>query len=137
LGSDTDNYSFEIYDGYLYGAGMGIVHGHVSHGLSRIPLYATLDASRPQLHADRLSLAISPNPARASARLTFSLPTAGHIRLTLHDVIGREIARPADGEFTAGSHQVAWPVAAAPGIYFARLQSPAGVKTTRFVVVGR
>jgi hypothetical protein len=52
-------------------------------------------------------------------------------------VSGREVARPVDREFEPGAHQVAWPTAAAPGIYFARLQSRAGVRTTRFVVLGK
>src|SRR5439155_11623848 len=94
LGSGTNNYAFGIHDGYLYCAGTGIVHGHVSHGLSRIPLSATLDAPRPQARGDRLSLAIAPNPTRASARFSFSLPAPGRVRLTLHDVSGRELARP-------------------------------------------
>jgi hypothetical protein len=138
LGSGASYFpSIGVYDGYLYESGSGPVNGHVSHGLSRIPLYATLDASRPQARESRLSLAVSPNPARGSVALFFSLPAAGHVRLTLLDVSGREVARPVDREFDPGAHQVAWPTASAPGIYFARLQSRAGVRTSRFVVLGR
>jgi hypothetical protein len=138
LGSGTSYYqTIAVHDGYLYESGAGLVNGHLSHNLSRIPLYATLDAPRPQPREPRLLLAVSPNPARASIALSFSLPAAGHVRLTLHDVSGREVSRPVDREFDPGAHQVAWPIAAAPGIYFARLQSPAGIKTTRFVVLGR
>jgi hypothetical protein len=139
LGSGTtDPYlTMAVHDGYLYESAVGLVNGHLSHNLSRIPLYATLDAPRPQARESRLMLAVSPNPARGSVALSFSLPTTGHVRLTLLDVSGREIARPVDREFDPGAHQVAWPTAAAPGIYFARLQSHAGVRTTRFVVLGR
>jgi hypothetical protein len=138
LGSGTRDYeTIAVHDGYLYESGSGLVNGHLSHNLSRIPLYATLDAPRPQARESRLMLAVSPNPARGSVALSFSLPTAGHVRLTLLDVRGREIARPVDREFDPGAHQVAWPTAAAPGIYFGRLQSPAGIRTARFVVLGR
>ena len=138
LGSGASYFtSIGVYDGYLYESGSGLVNGHVSHGLSRIPLYATLDAPRPQARESRLMLAVSPNPARGSVALSFSLPTAGHVRLTLLDVSGREVARPVDREFDPGTHQIAWPTAAAPGVYFARLQSPAGIRTTRFVVFGK
>jgi hypothetical protein len=137
LGSGPLDYAFSVHDGYLYASGRGLVNGHVSHNLSRIPLYATLDAPRPEAGESRPTLAVSPNPARGSVALSFSLPTAGHVRLTLLDVSGREIARPVDREFDPGAHQVAWPTAAAPGIYFARLQSRAGIRTTRFVVLGR
>jgi hypothetical protein len=137
LGSGTNGNTFGVHDGYLYESGAGLVNGHLSHNLSRIPLYATLDAPRPQARESRLMLAVSPNPARGSVALSFSLLTAGHVRLTLLDVSGREVARPVDREFDPGAHQVAWPTAAAPGIYFARLQSRAGIRTSRFVVLGR
>jgi hypothetical protein len=139
LGSGTtDPYlTIAVHDGYLYESAVGLVNGHLSHNLSRIPLSATLDASRPQARESRLSLAVSPNPARGSVALFFSLPAAGHVRLTLLDVSGREVARPVDREVDPGAHQVAWPTASAPGIYFARLQSRAGVRTSRFVVLGR
>lgn len=138
LGSGTSYFtSIGVYDGYLYESGSGLVNGHVSHGLSRVPLYATLDAPRPQSLESRLMLAVSPNPARGSIALSFSLPTGGHVCLTLLDVSGRELSRPVDREFAAGPHRIAWPTAAAPGIYFARLNSPAGSRTARFVVLGR
>lgn len=126
-----------MHNGYLYASGVGLVNGHLSHNLSRLPLYAMLDAPRPQARESRLMLAVSPNPARGSIALSFSLPAAGPVRLTLHDVSGREVSRPVDREFAAGPHQMAWPTAAAPGIYFARLHSPAGSRTARFVVLGR
>jgi hypothetical protein len=138
LGSGASYFpSIGVYDGYLYESGSGLVNGHVSHGLSRIPLYATLDAPRPQAGESRLMLAVSPNPARGSIALSFSLPAAGHARLTLHDVSGREVSHPVDRELAAGPQQVAWPTPATPGIYFARLNSPAGIRTARFVVLGR
>ena len=137
LGSGTNNYAIAVHGGYLYNAGYGVINGHVSHNLSRIPLTATLDAPRPQPRVAVLSLAVSPNPARASIALSFTLPVAGHVRLTLHDVSGREVARPADGEFAAGPQRLVTSAAMRPGIYFARLQTPIGVRTTRFVVLGR
>jgi len=140
LGSGTAGYpypSIGVYDGYLYESGSGLVNGHVSHGLSRILLSATVDVPRTRQAPTRLKLAVSPNPARGSVALSFSSPMAGHVLLTLLDVGGREVARPVDREFEPGPHQVAWPTAEAPGIYFARLQSPAGVKNVRFVVLGR
>src|SRR5439155_22843339 len=75
LGSGASYFtSIGVYDGYLYESGSGLVNGHLSHGLSRIPLYATLDAPRPQEGESRHMLAVSPNPARGSVALSFSLP---------------------------------------------------------------
>ncbi len=137
LGSGSGS-ALAVYDGYVYSAGAGIVHGHVSHGLSRIPLYATLDTPTPRPQGAALMLAAAPNPVRASSVLSFALPAAGHVRLTVHDVSGREIARVADAEFAAGSHRVSWnATGVAPGLYFARLSSATGVRTTRLVLIGR
>src|SRR6185369_7546855 len=63
LGSGSGSYRFATYGGYLYQAGSGRVHGHPSHGLSRVPLSAVLDAPPPR-NAARIALGVSPNPAR-------------------------------------------------------------------------
>ncbi len=49
-----------------------------------------------------------PNPCRGAAELAFELPAAGHVRLTLLDVQGREVARLVDGERAAGRHAAHW-----------------------------
>ncbi|MEQ1831770.1 MAG: hypothetical protein ABL977_01860, partial [Candidatus Eisenbacteria bacterium] len=84
LGSGSGS-ALAVYDGYVYSAGAGIVHGHLSHGLSRIPLYATLDTPAPRPQGSALMLAAAPNPVRASSVLSFALPAAGHVRLSVHD----------------------------------------------------
>src|SRR5207248_2707203 len=43
LGSGTNQYPFAFYGNYLYDAGSGVVHGHPSHALSRVPISAVLD----------------------------------------------------------------------------------------------
>jgi hypothetical protein len=68
LGSGTNTYAIAVHDGYLYNAGSGLIHGHVSHGLSRIPLYATLDAPLPKSPGLELALSLWPNPTRGAAR---------------------------------------------------------------------
>ena len=134
LGSGSNNYVFEGFNGDLYQAGTGIVHGHVAHSLARRALAPVLAVPQPE--SGPLALSASPNPCGRLVRLSFTLPTSGRVRLTLHDVSGREVARPVDRELEAGTHQVAWPTGSAPGIYFVRLQSPGGNRTGRFVVLG-
>ncbi len=53
-------------------------------------------------------LGASPNPVRGAARLAFSLPSAGHVTLALHDVQGRRVRTLVDVELPAGSHAVSW-----------------------------
>ncbi len=57
--------------------------------------------------APHLALApIAPDPVRTESRIAFTLPSAAHARIALHDVQGREVAELAAGEFAAGAHEV-------------------------------
>jgi len=83
---------------------------------------------------------VQPNPLRGSGRIGFALPNASHVRLSVIDVQGREVAVLAEGVFEAGRHQVRWDGASAgragPGLYFVRL-SVAGRSLVRRTVVTR
>jgi hypothetical protein len=49
-----------------------------------------------------------PNPTRGGLRLDFTLPRAGHVRVGVYDVRGRQIDVPIDDERPAGRQVVAW-----------------------------
>ena len=71
-----------------------------------------------------LRLDVAPNPFRSRADVRFTLARGGDVRLTLHDLQGREIARLADGERAAGPHEAQLSSRALrPGLYFLRLES--------------
>lgn len=50
----------------------------------------------------------SPMPVGERTLIRYSLPTAAHVRLELHDVAGRRIARLLDEPREAGVHQLDW-----------------------------
>jgi flagellar hook assembly protein FlgD len=58
----------------------------------------------------------------------------------LFDVQGRRVTTLADGGFGAGAHVLAWDgrdaagARASRGLYFVRLTTPTGVRTTRFLL---
>lgn len=85
------------------------------------------------------ALVASPNPAREGVSLRYALPRDGATRLTVLDIGGRVVARLADGYVTAGWHVAPWDGhgpdgrPAPAGVYLARLESPAGVVTTRLI----
>ena len=66
----------------------------------------------------------SPNPFNPSTRLSYGLPVDGMVSLTVHDILGREVARLMEGREAAGQHTVTWVpgASAASGLYIARLQ---------------
>ena len=59
------------------------------------------------------------------AQITYRLPRASSVRLTIHDLQGRTIATLAEGITGAGEHQVQWNdrMQAEAGIYFVRLEA--------------
>src|SRR5262249_19416143 len=104
LGSGTNQLPFAVYAGYLYDTGLGVVHGQVSRGLSRVPLGAVLGVPRPSQQVSSVSLVASPNPSRGTTNLTLVLPAAGHARVSVVDVAGRVVATLLDRVLDAGEH---------------------------------
>ncbi len=63
-----------------------------------------------------------PNPFNPVTTIEYDLPAAGKVRLTVLDLLGREVAVLVDEVKPAGSYNVAWKAGnAASGVYFYRL----------------
>jgi hypothetical protein len=87
-------------------------------------------------------LIAAPLPAGPSGTtLRWVASRAGMVRVTVHDAAGRRIRRLVEGMRSAGSDAVQWDTrddggrSSHPGVYFARLETPAGTSTRRIVVV--
>lgn len=77
-----------------------------------------------------------PNPFNPATTISFNLPSASRMTLTVHDVFGREVARLAEGELSAGTHSVTWsPDGVASGVYFYSLTTPGRSLTKRMILV--
>ena len=75
-----------------------------------------------------------PNPFRQRATIEYRVPAPGHVRLTVYDVLGRELAVLVDERQSAGSHSAkldapSWP----SGVYLYRLEARNQVATGRLV----
>ena len=81
---------------------------------------------------------VAPDPVRDGARMAFTLASAGHVRLAVHDVQGRQVALATDGDLAAGPHGVAFSPRAwgmRPGLYLAVLQAGGRTLIRRFTVL--
>ena len=75
-----------------------------------------------------------PNPFNPTTTIVFHLPTSQSIRLTVLDVLGREIATLIDGDLVTGYHQARFDGSPLPsGVYFYRLT--AGDRSLRRAMV--
>jgi hypothetical protein len=77
-----------------------------------------------------------PNPFRLTTSVSFSIPQAADIRLTLIDLTGREIAVLESGRRSAGTYRVSLQMEGLPtGTYFYRLTAGDYVQTRGLVLV--
>lgn len=82
-----------------------------------------------------------PNPFNPSTEIAFALPQAGHVSLTVYNVLGQSVRTLVDGDLEAGSHQVTWDGSdsrgsvTASGIYFYRIQTRDFVATKKMTLL--
>ncbi|MCB2206590.1 hypothetical protein KQI65_17745 [bacterium] len=77
-----------------------------------------------------------PNPASASMMLHCVLPREQHVRVTLHSMLGDEVATIYDGVLTEGDHALPVDVVRMPrGRYFCRILTSSGGSATSSVVL--
>ncbi|MBI2506227.1 MAG: T9SS type A sorting domain-containing protein [Candidatus Latescibacteria bacterium] len=82
-----------------------------------------------------------PNPANPATTITYELAAPARVRLSIVDVLGREVRRLAEGPQPAGQHAATWDGRdqqghrAGSGTYLYRLETPEGVQTKKLVLV--
>jgi hypothetical protein len=77
-----------------------------------------------------------PNPFNPETKIQYTLKGSGKVRLSVYDLMGREVAALVDGVQNAGPHDAVLSGAGlTSGIYFYRLQSAEGVITKKMALV--
>jgi hypothetical protein len=83
----------------------------------------------------------APNPMLERGVIRYALPAAGPVRITMHDVEGRQVAVLVDEpEQAAGMHAVTWDGSGdsgdrvGAGVYFCRMEAAGAVRTERILV---
>lgn len=82
-----------------------------------------------------------PNPFNPCTQIRFSLPGNLHIKLTIYNALGQKLAQIAEGEFTAGEHQIDWKGmdqygnTVPSGLYFYRLEAGDKIQTRKMILM--
>lgn len=108
--------------------------GPAIDGASVVLLTAGVPAGEPALAFSP----VAPDPVRGKGQFEFTLARAGHVKLAVSDIQGRQVALLADADMEAGPHGIqfsprAWN--ARPGLYLATLQAGARTLVRRFTVL--
>ena len=107
-------YDVTFGDGYIYLA--------ISRSLQIMRLTETGLESIPDIP---LTFSLSqnyPNPFNAQTQISYTLPSAGPVKLAVYDILGRQVQTLFDDPQAAGEHSVIWDADGfASGIYFYRL----------------
>lgn len=82
-----------------------------------------------------------PNPFNPSTEISFSLPIASMVNVTIYNVLGQLVATLVDRDLTAGTHSVTWNGvsnagnAVSTGVYFYKITANSLNKTGTFTAV--
>jgi hypothetical protein len=77
-----------------------------------------------------------PNPFNPSTTIQFAVTSAGRASVQVFDLLGREVATLAEGEYAPGTHRVVWePMGIASGVYLYRLRSGGQVVSKTLVLM--
>ena len=80
-----------------------------------------------------------PNPFNSTTTISYSIPKAANINLSIYNIRGRLVRRMVTGTATAGAHSIQWDgkdsrgVEVNSGIYFYRLEADNFVQTKRMI----
>lgn len=131
LGVELDVTEEDGY-GFAHSGGAQVIEGRFVF-IARKQVSTSLDP-RPIPESPQL-LSAWPNPFNPSTEIRYRTSEIGSTRLTIHDLLGREVAVLVDGVQMAGIHQVRFDAAGlSSGIYLVRLQS-AGTFTHHLITL--
>lgn len=64
-----------------------------------------------------------PNPFNPSTTIEYGLPSVSNVRLTVFDILGRNVATLYNGEQAAGFQRLRWNAPVSTGVYFYRIDA--------------
>jgi hypothetical protein len=141
----------EINSPVIYSEGPLVVGGDADYAQSDLQFYGQIDevmfsntpfeevkvpTERGEIALTNFSItSISPNPFNSSTTISYALPSSCEVRLTIHDLHGREITVLQDGSQTAGLKKILWNAGNQPsGLYLCRLESAGETHNMKLVL---
>jgi hypothetical protein len=77
-----------------------------------------------------------PNPFNPATKIKFGLPKSAFVKMSVYDILGREVAVLVNEQLQAGEFQADWNASNFPsGIYFYRIEADNFVKTAKMMLI--
>jgi len=77
-----------------------------------------------------------PNPFNPSTEISFGLPVASHVELTIYNILGQKVETLVDREMEAGNHTVTWNAdKVSSGVYFYRIAAKDFTETKKMLML--
>jgi hypothetical protein len=77
-----------------------------------------------------------PNPFNPTTTISFDVPKQATVKITIFDVMGREVTRLVDNDYSAGSYSVNWNASPyASGLYYYRIEAGDFVAVRKLVLM--
>ncbi|MED5266789.1 MAG: T9SS type A sorting domain-containing protein, partial [Candidatus Neomarinimicrobiota bacterium] len=142
-GSIDDNETEIIIDSYSFDRNdMPISIGYSIYGLDNEVISQGMKSMQIRAIPDEYSLHHNyPNPFNPSTTILYDIPTAGHTRLLIYDLLGREVATLVNKNMDAGYYTTRWDgrnqhgQSVGAGMYFYHLQSGPYRKSLKMLLV--
>ena len=101
------------------------------------PSYATSNETETEVAGEFRLEQNYPNPFNPTTNISFALPNAANVRLTVYNVLGQQVATLINGKtMTSGTHAVAFDASAlSSGMYIYRLEAGNFVSTKRMMLI--
>jgi hypothetical protein len=97
---------------------------------------ATTIDSPDALPSETRLMANYPNPFNPTTTIPFNLAVSGEIRLSVHDLLGREVAVMAQGMYPSGLHSIQFDAQQqASGLYLIRLRTHTGEWSRKMMLI--
>lgn len=114
--------------------------GWTANFISHLYIGQGSNISQPQKPVpSSFSLEVYPNPFNPSTTISFTLPHAGAVKLSVYDVLGRNVGKQpfaSTKNYSAGEHHVTFDGAElASGIYFVRMEAGKDVMTRKMMLL--
>ncbi len=115
------NYSYQLYQ--IDFDGTRSLVGKTSVEVNAVPVEFALNQNYP-------------NPFNPSTSISFSIPNASSVKLTIYNAIGKEVATLVNGTMESGNHKVVWNASNMPsGMYFYKLQADNFTSTKKMMLI--